>query len=116
GVQDGEVRAWDVTTPAAPRRIALPQTTFRSWVNTTAFSPDGRYLVAGSSDAAVRVWRTRDWTVVGELPHPAPLTQAVFARDGDVLVTAAADGATRLWDLRAALPALMNGRVFALTF
>lgn len=116
GSQNGELRAWNLAVPGPPDPIALPENRFRSWVNIAAFSPDGAYLVAGSSDATLRVWDAAEWTHAGDLPHPAPLTQATFTRDGDVLVTAATDGAARLWDLAAALPHRMDARVFSLAF
>jgi WD40 repeat protein len=116
GSNDGQVHVLDVSAPASPSEVALPESGFRSRVNTAAFSPDGAYLVAGSSDATLRVWDADDGTHLGDLPHPAALTDARFVHDGEVVVTGATDGMTRLWDMTAVLAPKLDARVFGLTF
>jgi WD40 repeat protein len=92
--------------------LDIPDSTFDSWVNTTAFSPDGAYMAAGSSDLDVRIWDTSTWTPVQTLPHPAALTQVAFSHDSRSIISAATDGVTRVWDMRSNLRPTMAGLVW----
>lgn len=116
GGKRNEARAWDITDPATPAAIDLPDNTFGAWINAAAFDQSGNYLVAGSSDGALRVWHTSDWSVAGTLPHPDALTQVAFTRESAALVTVAADGVARVWDMAAAASPTLDARVFTLTF
>jgi tRNA (guanine-N(7)-)-methyltransferase subunit TRM82 len=64
------------------------------------FSPDGKHLLSGGDDKAVRIWSTEDWTCLAALKAPKKVSAAAFTRDsrhalfadkfGDVLVSAVA--------------------------
>ena len=43
-------------------------------VSVLAYSPDGRYLAAGSGDGSVMIYNTEDGCVGGRLPLPYPCT------------------------------------------
>ncbi len=52
-----------------------------------AFSRDGRYLAAGASGDALRIWSTSRWRKIASLPHPAAVTGAAFTdRDRHILI------------------------------
>ncbi|WP_432842141.1 hypothetical protein [Dactylosporangium sp. CA-092794] len=72
-------------------------------INTSAFTPDGRFLMTGGDDRTIRVW---DLTT----PHRARIATTLPAQDEDVeslritpdgklLVSGAYDGSVGLWDL-----------------
>ncbi|HEY8345958.1 MAG TPA: serine/threonine-protein kinase [Symbiobacteriaceae bacterium] len=69
-------------------------------VEDVAFSPDGRFLAAGSAMGEVLIWRTADGRTVGRLPgfRGGPVRIA-FSPDGEVLATGYADGSMQLWRL-----------------
>lgn len=95
------VRLWDVSS-ASPRPGRRLDGLYDVVVTATAFSADGRYLVAGSTDSTIYVLETATWTVVRVLPHPDAVTGVAFA--GDAVVSAAADGVVRWWNLRTVVP------------
>src|SRR5262249_15634421 len=53
---DAPVQLWD----ARSGTILLICEGFEGWANAVAFSPDGKWLAAGSDDRTVRVWRVPD--------------------------------------------------------
>ena len=67
-----------------------------------AFSPDGRWLVAGAEDGQLFAWGARDGKQVGEIGKCATAISSVqFLAEGDLV--AAGDGKTaRVWESRPA--------------
>ncbi|HEY6887219.1 MAG TPA: hypothetical protein VI300_05540 [Solirubrobacter sp.] len=68
---------------------------------TMAFSPDGRYLAAGTESGATVVWDMRTGRRVRVLEGSAEsATMVRFTSDGRHLAVAGEDGVVRLWDWR----------------
>jgi WD40 repeat protein len=61
-----------------------------------AFSPDGRFLVAGTEEGAT-VWDVEAGRVVNGLRHPSAVRAAAYSDDGRTLALAESRGAS-LWD------------------
>lgn len=67
------------------------------WVDTLAFSADGRLLAAGARDGTARVWSVANGQEVARVKHRAGVALVAFSPDGQTLVTAAGDGAAHAW-------------------
>lgn len=100
GTDAGQVVVYDLTKPAAPRRVMAERTALGAIYGLTV-SPDGKYLAAGAGDNRIWVWR---WT-------PESLTlwawiEASLDRVNDVrfidgghrLVGVGANGIINSWD------------------
>ena len=85
---------------------------FGEAVTSVAFSPDDRYLAAGSWDSQIFVWEVASRRLVMRLqddPTDGVLTIA-FAPDGRTLASGGVKGLVRLWDLEtAALRTVLHG-------
>ena len=64
-----------------------------------AFSPDGRWLAAGSVDRMVQLWNPDTGVVRVLAGHSGPVNDVEFSPDGRLLVSGSYDHTVRLWQL-----------------
>jgi WD40 repeat protein len=63
-----------------------------SFICQTAFSPDGKYFTASTFFSNhLRVWDTKTWTVVKDLPHPFEPCGQIFSSDSKLLVSSTSE-------------------------
>jgi WD40 repeat protein len=75
--------------------------TVPDFMGSSAFSPDGKLIVAGCLDGTVRVWdlATATPTLLTLLKgHTGAVVGAEFSQDGKHIVTASADKTALIWD------------------
>ncbi len=69
-------------------------------IRTVAVSEDGRLLLTGAEDGALRLWQAEPLAELRRLEgHSGAILDAVFSRQGRHALTGSADGSARLWDL-----------------
>ena len=97
---NGAPRLWDAAT--GQQRLALDgggsAPTRRKWTS-AVFSPDGRFVLTTSADAAAALWDADSgelWRLLNG--HGGEVSQGSFSPDGRLVVTASHDGKARLWD------------------
>jgi hypothetical protein len=98
---DETVKLWSVAT--GQRLDTLGQPLAEQYA--VAFSPDGRYIVAGGADNRVRVWQfvSKEKQQINPLRyarfgHEGAVVRVAFSADGSMLATASADRAVKLWE------------------
>jgi WD40 repeat protein len=68
-------------------------------MNTIALSPDGKKVLSGSDDGAVRLWDIDIAKVIAKWTgHTAGVASLCWSRDGRRAVSGAYDGTVRMWD------------------
>jgi WD40 repeat protein len=91
-----------VSDPARATPAGAPLTGPTGYVWSTAFSPDGRTLAAGSTDGTVWLWNVADParpSLIATLTGPADHVYSVaFSPSGDQLAASSYEGTVHLWD------------------
>jgi len=76
----------------------------RGAVSALAYSPDGRFLAAGSRDGVIRLWDAATESLARVLlGHDAQVSVVAWSPDGRYLASGSYDGIVRFWDVASGL-------------
>jgi WD40 repeat protein/TPR repeat protein len=87
------------------------------FVNSAAYSPDGKRIVSASRDKSVRIWDARTGVQLAVLlGHDDRVISAAYSPDGNRIVSASRDKTGRVWDARSgAQLVVLNGHEAVVT-
>lgn len=95
---EGTIVIFDLSSPERPQHLIEVHS---DWVNSIAWSPDGKWLVSASRDQTSKVFAAE----TGELTltfsgHPKNVTDAVFAADSQHVISGGDDQRLRIWNIK----------------
>ncbi|KIK66981.1 hypothetical protein GYMLUDRAFT_915410 [Collybiopsis luxurians FD-317 M1] len=100
---DTTARIWNIKNGSP---IGEPLQGHTDWVQSVAFSPDGKRIVSGSGDETVRIWNAETGTPIGEplQGHTDWVRSVAFSPDGKRIVSGSGDKTVRIWNAETGTP------------
>jgi parallel beta-helix repeat protein len=102
----GEIKLWDVASGSEVRTLDEGRGT--TWVNSVAFSPDGKLLASGSYNfysGVIKLWEVASGREVYTLySNPDPVWSVAFSPDGRLLASGSGDTTISLWEVATRSP------------
>ena len=111
------IKLWEVATGALIRTFEG----HTDWINSVAFSADGRLVLSGSADRTIKLWDAATGALIRSFEgHLAGVTSVAFSADGGRVLSGSVDGTVRIWNpetgqLLASLLAWRGGEWLAMT-
>ncbi|GAA5986790.1 hypothetical protein JCM11641_004792 [Rhodosporidiobolus odoratus] len=116
GSGDKTARMWDLETGAAVFTLTIEDITIAengpvdAGVTSVVFSPDGKFLAAGSLDTVVRIWDAETGQLLDKLKgHKDSVYSVAFSPDGKFLVSGSLDKTLKMFDVGSLKAALAAG-------
>jgi RNA polymerase sigma factor (sigma-70 family) len=92
----GDIQLWDAQT--WKRKHVMKQD---KYVNTVAFSPDGKMVAGATGGRVIRIWSVEKGELIASLNgHPHGHRTVAFSADSKMVAAGGPDGRIRLWDVK----------------
>ncbi|GAA5989426.1 hypothetical protein JCM10908_000469 [Rhodotorula pacifica] len=116
GSGDKTARMWDLETGSCIFTLTIDDITIAengpvdAGVTSVVFSPDGKFLAAGSLDTVVRIWDAETGQLLDKLKgHMDSVYSVAFSPDGRYLVSGSLDKTLKMFDIGSLRHALATG-------
>ncbi|GAA5917639.1 hypothetical protein JCM8208_007615 [Rhodotorula glutinis] len=116
GSGDKTAKMWDLESGTCLYTLAIDDITIAengpvdAGVTSVVFSPDGKFLAAGSLDTMVRIWDAESGQLLDKLKgHRDSVYSVAFSPDGKFLVSGSLDKTLKMFDIGSLKAALAAG-------
>lgn len=89
-----------VSPSALPAVLASTLSGHQDWVQSIAFSADGKWLASGSLDKTIKLWVVASGSLLGTLHQSAAVNAVAISSNNTWIASAGDDGTVRLWEAR----------------
>ena len=104
GSWDNTIKLWDVNTGKEIRTL----TGHANWVNSVAFSPDGKFLASGSADCTIKLWQVQTGIEIQTFTgHSDPVSSVAYSprtpttnsQERQLVASGSNDYTIKLWQI-----------------
>jgi WD40 repeat protein len=93
-VSGSDITYWDIE-----RGVPLPAISFTSAINEVILSPDGKRIVAASSDKTIKIWSMEKGELLRTLPaHTEKVNSVAVSKDRGLVISGSRDKTVRVWE------------------